>query len=291
MNTRHGFTLVELLVVVAIISLLLVMLVPSFKRARDISKMVVCATNQRTLGVALLGYAGDNGRAYPYASKSFPKESAPYTPQKSGKSECVITWDDLLGGGGYDGRNLSRAVMLERWFQVEDKPKVFAFRANAAYQCPAYGTGPSRRTYGINGGAWGQPPSSAGGWGPQADAVWGISTCYVADNHEYSLSVHLNDVPRPASTIAIGESYVDKLGSNIKEAMVTSPYQQEGMGFSPYTPPFHDNRTKWNYLLCDGHVELLNPDATYGPKSIPGPPDNQQTRSGARGMWTRNPTD
>lgn len=65
-----GFTLVELLVVIGIIALLIAMLLPSLRRAREASKQTVCMANLRTLGQCLAAYGVDNkGRglfgAYP----------------------------------------------------------------------------------------------------------------------------------------------------------------------------------------------------------------------------------
>ena len=53
---RAAFTLIELLVVVAIIALLMSILLPSLQRARDVSKMTVCLSNQRQIGLAIVMY-------------------------------------------------------------------------------------------------------------------------------------------------------------------------------------------------------------------------------------------
>jgi len=56
---RHGFTLVELLVVLCIISILTAMLLPALMRAREIAQLCACMSNQKQMGVALTTYAGD----------------------------------------------------------------------------------------------------------------------------------------------------------------------------------------------------------------------------------------
>jgi prepilin-type N-terminal cleavage/methylation domain-containing protein/prepilin-type processing-associated H-X9-DG protein len=55
-----GFTLVELLVVVTIIALLLSILAPSLRSARETVKRAMCASNQRQLVIAAHAYAVDN---------------------------------------------------------------------------------------------------------------------------------------------------------------------------------------------------------------------------------------
>jgi prepilin-type N-terminal cleavage/methylation domain-containing protein/prepilin-type processing-associated H-X9-DG protein len=61
-----GFTLVELLVVMAIIAILIAMLLPALSRARLQAKSVACQSNMRQVGQALLIYAGNwRGWLYP----------------------------------------------------------------------------------------------------------------------------------------------------------------------------------------------------------------------------------
>jgi len=54
-----GFTLVELLVVVSIIALLVSMLLPALAQAREHARMLDCASNLRTLGLASVQYTND----------------------------------------------------------------------------------------------------------------------------------------------------------------------------------------------------------------------------------------
>ncbi len=56
----RGFTLVELLVVVAIIALLVSILLPAMGSAREMAKLVVCASNQHQLIIGVQTYAADN---------------------------------------------------------------------------------------------------------------------------------------------------------------------------------------------------------------------------------------
>lgn len=61
----RGFSLLELLVVIATMAALTGMLLPSLGRAKEVTRRVVCATNLRQLGVALKMYAYENNGWYP----------------------------------------------------------------------------------------------------------------------------------------------------------------------------------------------------------------------------------
>jgi prepilin-type N-terminal cleavage/methylation domain-containing protein len=62
---KQGFTLVELLVVISIISVLMAILIPVLATARRQARMVLCIVNQRHIVNALSLYAVDNDDSYP----------------------------------------------------------------------------------------------------------------------------------------------------------------------------------------------------------------------------------
>ena len=61
----HGFTLVELLVVMSIISLLIALLLPALGKTRESTRKIQCATNLRGLGTMLFSYLADNNNLVP----------------------------------------------------------------------------------------------------------------------------------------------------------------------------------------------------------------------------------
>ena len=65
---NDGFTLVELLVVISIISLLMAILLPALGKARGAAKRVHCESNLRQIGIALRAYLDDNRDIFPICS-------------------------------------------------------------------------------------------------------------------------------------------------------------------------------------------------------------------------------
>ena len=61
----RGFTLVELLVVVAIVVVLLALLMPALDRAVYEAELAVCGSQNRNIASGVIGYAMDKRRSYP----------------------------------------------------------------------------------------------------------------------------------------------------------------------------------------------------------------------------------
>ncbi len=85
MNKRvSGFTLIELLVVVAIISVLAAILFPVFAQAREKARAIVCISNQKQIGLALMQYVQDYDETYP---EEHPHTNNPAVADNDGQLE------------------------------------------------------------------------------------------------------------------------------------------------------------------------------------------------------------
>jgi prepilin-type N-terminal cleavage/methylation domain-containing protein/prepilin-type processing-associated H-X9-DG protein len=74
---RSGFTLVELLVALAIIAVLAAMLFPVFSRAREKARQGSCMSNLRQIGLAMQMYVQDVDGVYPSHSGDVPERDWP----------------------------------------------------------------------------------------------------------------------------------------------------------------------------------------------------------------------
>jgi prepilin-type N-terminal cleavage/methylation domain-containing protein/prepilin-type processing-associated H-X9-DG protein len=73
-----GFTLIEILIVLAVITLLAALLFPAFSRAREATRRTSCANNLKQLSIGMLQYAYDHNdqlppdRAQPFVQWDYP---------------------------------------------------------------------------------------------------------------------------------------------------------------------------------------------------------------------------
>jgi prepilin-type N-terminal cleavage/methylation domain-containing protein/prepilin-type processing-associated H-X9-DG protein len=99
-----GFTLVELLVVVSIIALLISILLPSLRKARDQAKAVKCAANTRGVGQGVSVYLAETTGIYP-PSYVYPKDWAgSWSVEAGGQSTTkefgYLHWSHFLYSNG-----------------------------------------------------------------------------------------------------------------------------------------------------------------------------------------------
>lgn len=139
-STRRAFTLIELLVVIAIIAILAAILFPVFAKAREKARQATCASNERQLAVAFLGYIQDYDESFP--------------PTQYGTGGTTVYWPSLVesyikggvqqnNGTGVD-KSQNKSVYVCPDYQVAPDSAFSAYAATRgllsyapnAYLCP-----------------------------------------------------------------------------------------------------------------------------------------------------------
>lgn len=119
MNTRkRAFTLIELMIVIAIISILAAILIPNFLHARSESVTSACEMNEKLLATAEEEYSVDNGGQYTaIASLTTPYiTGTPTDPVKAGNLYTINVTSGAYGSyevsdsGGHDSTTLLQVI-------------------------------------------------------------------------------------------------------------------------------------------------------------------------------------
>ena len=99
MKTSRAFTLLEILVVIALMASLMALLFPVFSQAREKARQSVCTANLRQIGQAMAMYAQDYDGLYPFGADPLDKKTFHYTgvdPDKNATLLAMPYLHDLL---------------------------------------------------------------------------------------------------------------------------------------------------------------------------------------------------
>ncbi len=120
-NQSHGFTLVELLVVIGIIAVLISILLPTITRAKEQAKSAVCLSNLRQIGTGFALYANDfSGYIPPHGYRSLTNTPPGYVVPTS-----YHTWFTIF----IDRKYLSAPTQLD--------PTISGSAGNSVLRCPS----------------------------------------------------------------------------------------------------------------------------------------------------------
>ncbi|MCG3181027.1 MAG: hypothetical protein BIFFINMI_03394 [Phycisphaerae bacterium] len=113
-STKHAFTLIELMVIVAILAVLISILLPSMERARAITRRTMCMSNLRQIGVAIYAYADDYKDTIPFGPAPGTRTITNFYPTLGMPTSLI----SLEGTGGPVGLGL----LLQK--HLSNTPKV-----------------------------------------------------------------------------------------------------------------------------------------------------------------------
>jgi len=230
-----GFTLVELLVVMSIIALLVSILLPSLRRAREQARSVVCKAHVRQLGTGMLFYMHDF-KSYPAHQWIIP-----------GPPEVRVRWFNAMAKtlSGYQvqgcpskadwevGRNNSYGYNYKYLGSARD---------NISPECP-------KKPYENYPGKSVASPAKTIAFGDTDGTGWkkaytnGVNDVDMFGNHGY----------------VIDPTYIPKHSLQTYSAGVLEPYAWKK--YRTYISTRHLGGS--NLCFVDGHVEILRPAQVY----------------------------
>jgi prepilin-type N-terminal cleavage/methylation domain-containing protein/prepilin-type processing-associated H-X9-DG protein len=230
---KQAFTLIELLAVIAIIAILFSVLMAALGAARSRSQNVVCLNNLRSLSVAVLLYANENGGRLP----------SPLGTDSNG-------WESLIAPYlGYEGTD----VPMEE-FRCPSDPKPLDD-----------GAGNFARSY-----------LFSGLLGRSLDQQYGLVTFSIptSDSDAASSVRRMNQLIHPGKTIMLFERMTNMSSpyATLAAYQFSSSWSFANGWFSGGGPRLSDGScyhgNTMNFSFADGHVESLEPEATYTPNNL-----------------------
>ncbi len=230
---HRGFTLVELLVVMAIISVLAAMLLPVLSKARNEARTVICIGNLKQGGVAFTMYASDYDGLLPRIAKGNP--DAPYA--RSGWDFVLVRY---LGGKGFG----TPPTLKPHPFYSDSQGRLAGDNAHLlTFYCPNYTRLADFFLHTPN-EVWGRPKLAT--WAP----YWGIGSYQMNDwLGLYGQAIHNNRYYQLQNSRA--NIYKMRSGT----LLMYEPVSEWGLRQETlYYNPLHGNRCP--LLFADGHVRL-----------------------------------
>ncbi len=222
------FSLIELLIVIAIIAIMAGILLPALNKARESARAADCQNREKQIGTAFLSYSSDFNAWLPLCRSG--DATTPITVDPPG-----LTWMTKLGAylnthpneehpndANTEGDN-SKYMMRNSFFWCRS-PVVPT--GNGVNPYPYGGNHMDRYRYGmnaeLNGKSFGLAASA------DQNNIWGYKT--------------LKLIRTPATALLMGEIYKDWAGFS-----VANWHAANGNGNVPHN-------LKSNMLFCDGHV-------------------------------------
>ncbi|MEP6754726.1 MAG: prepilin-type N-terminal cleavage/methylation domain-containing protein [Chthonomonadales bacterium] len=219
-----GFTLVELLITIAIIAVLAALLFPVFAGARKKAQQTTCASNERQIGLALGMYEQDFDQTYPNF-RFWPLDSKPgITNEPHSWRSAIFTY--------LNNNQVLRCPANHDNDKVSYDPQFnISYAANVA-----------------------QSPKDFPVFPPALD-----STGSGVFGKDLSPGVKSSSVIKPGECIAIVE--IAHVPDSLFVVDIATDFDSSPHRYSDCL--FLGHNGLGNYLFVDGHVKALKPTATY----------------------------
>lgn len=265
-----GFTLVELLVVIAVLAILASMLLPALSRARSTADSAVCKSNARQLTIGLTLYTDDFG--------AFPR---------------YLSLDETTGLGRYWLHDLE-LYLGAQWPEKNFKNRRSVERKAGVFVCPAYsrmggifmrGLTPPEYPIGSYGYNWAGASHRGNDFGGLG--LGGHITSPTDPPFGELRPIRQSEVRHPTDMIALGDSGLEVLSNvygpemngcltgkiDLSYGLIWWPVALEVRGTPPPTSEWAENARaamrkrhggRWNTAFCDGHVESRKTRELFG---------------------------
>lgn len=271
LRRRRGFTLVELLVVIAVIGILAALLLPALGRAKMKGQGIACMNNHRQLGFAWQMYSHDSSDVLVYASTSGMPGNEP---------------DNYAWSGAHMDFNGANRGNWDPTYDMHHRPLWPYAKAQAIYKCPSdkstVNVGgeikPRILTMSMNlyvGGfapvpAWGDPLPDG------TDGHWGFAKPFMV----YSKIGQISGVSSPSKIFVFLDMREDIVNwSNFMADMTGYPDNMELFRFTMDLPGMYHGGA-CGFTFADGHSELKKwmDSRTTPPLAEPGDPISSSAR-------------
>ncbi len=223
---RSGFTVPELLAVIAILMIILAMLLPSLRKARESARAAVCGSNQRQIGIGIRGYGVENNRYFPVG----------VMPNSGDWLWPAIVREQVKD---MDVFYCPAAPDFTRWVKKSNPGS------------PAHETGWKKDEFRLGSGRGSFLSYGMNVWGaPCCADAYGTGTYY---NHATLGERKMTTVVAPGNFIVLGDSNWDvPTGGDPNWSAYIGMYAAR-----QYPMPLHQGKS--NILFGDGHVDRLPP--------------------------------